>query len=378
MMAEREWDVPETEGDLDDIFGPVDEPRRSSPVLPFRPRMLEPEEELPDGDDLASAQYIAAIHRVHENTSRYPRFPIPALHDLAGLIAPDEVWAIGGRQGNGKSLFYQNLMLWLVEQGVPTLYMGTEQDDHILQIKQACVKMGVRQKLILKPTPEEKRTLEYEQAQAAVQEGLKWLQSDPIRPLLKYANTRYIDRAVLQKWVAGGVRKYGIQCVIVDHIHHMEHGEGKNPVAELTSTVHLAKDLACKYHIPILLASQIKRTGGGADGIKRFTPPEAEDFGGASAIERTADVMFGLWRPLRTDLDKKELKELRENAKMGGTPEDRVYQENVMGVRLLKDRLGDAPGKQCYLSVEKSVLGAMAEKDLHATQTEGIRRRNPV
>jgi hypothetical protein len=38
-----------------------------------------------------------------------------------------------------------------------------------------------------------------------------------------------------------------------------------------------------------------------------------------------------------------------------------------MGVRLLKDRLGDAPGGQCILSVEHGRITALAERDRYTT-----------
>ena len=356
--------IPETDDELDELFGPGDSARKAAgPGLEL---VRSAEDELPDRDELASQQFVAAVYRVHENTSQYPRFPLPSLHDLAGLVAPDELWVLAARQGNGKSLFCQNLTQWLIEQDVPTLYMGTEQDAEVLRIKQACVKMGVRQKLILKPTPEDKATTEYTLAAEAVQEGLKWLDSADVRRLLVYANSRYIDRATLAKWSRGGVKKYGVKCIIVDHIHHMKHGQGYNAVSELTESVHLAKDLACEMHVSMLVASQVKRPSG--DAIKRYTPPDAEDLGGSSALERTADVALGIWRPLRTDLPVEELRKLQQGAKLGSQSEDRLYQEHAMGVRVLKDRLGDAPGKQCFLRVEKSRVLEIPERDRYTTR----------
>src|SRR2546430_1976648 len=76
---------------------------------------------------------------------------------------------------------------------------------------------------------------------------------------------------------------------------------------------------------PLLLASQLKRQG---DPLKKFAPPDEEDFAGTSGKERIASVMLGLWRPLRTDLDAKELRAVLRNSKQGNAPEDRVYQRS--------------------------------------------------
>ena len=82
-------------------------------------------------------------------------------------------------------------------------------------------------------------------------------------------------------------------------------------------------------------------------------PPEAEDFAGTSAKERVADVMISLWRPLRTDLTKNELREMVKTVRAGGATEDKIYQLHTMGVRCVKDRLGEAPGKQCMVAVNQ-------------------------
>lgn len=364
--------VLDTDDALDDVFGKVDRVQRTEAGPGLPPSRVTPDEwgeasdearaeqyadELPDGDVMAAAQTMAALHRLHEDTSSFPRFPLASLERLAGAHAPDEMWVVQARQSNGKSLFLQNWAHWLIEQGVPTLYMGTEQDAHVLRIKQACVKAGVNPRLVLKPRDEEKATTHWQAAWADVQEAARWLELDPKASQLYFANTRYISREILAKWVAGGVRKYGIKYVIVDHLHHMDHGPGKSPVEELTATVHLAKDLACRFHLGIMCASQVKRTGG--DALKQFTPPDAEDAAGSSAIERTADVVLSLWRPLRTDLADDDLRDMRKAAQRGASGEDKVYMPGVMGVRLVKDRLGDAPGAQCMLRVDRGRIGEL-------------------
>ena len=322
--------------------------------------------ELPSLDDLAESQTEDAIAQLREDTSSYPRFPLASLDALAGAHAPDELWFWYARQANGKSLAMQNWAWWLMQQEIPTLYIGTEQDAYKLRVKQACVKVGVNPRLMLKPTDAEKNTLWWAEKNAEIEEAVEWLGSPAIRELLVFAATRYVNREELARWVAGGVRKYGIQYVIVDHIDHMDHGEGKNGPAELKATVHLAKDLACKYHLGIMAASQVKRAG---EPLQHFMPPTADGGFGSSAKEHTADVILGGWRPLRTDLAPKELREMLAAAKAGQQAEDKVYLPDTMGVRVLKDRLGDAPGKQTMLGVSHGRLVEVPERDRYATDS---------
>ncbi len=313
----------------------------------------EPEygDDLPDAGLLAIDQYNAGLDLLDEDKSAYPRFRRLSLVDaMTGSMAPAEIWMIGAKVGSGKSLFCQNLMDDLVEQGVPTLYIGTEQDAHVLKLKQACIRAGVYPRLMLKPRADEIGTTMYRMAEDAVKAEMAWLMSQPISRLALFANTDYVNRAELNEWIRGGVRKYGLRCVIVDHIDQVQHGPGMNPVSEITATVQLLHDLAREYQIPIIVASQLKRH---SDPFKRYAPPDEEDFAGASGKERVASVLLGLWRPLRTDLEIKELRAMRDNAKQGSGAEDKLYMPNTMGVRLLKDRLGTAPGSQTMVHVER-------------------------
>jgi hypothetical protein len=324
--------------------------------------------ELPDAYDMASVQGEAAIDLLQEDKSLYARFRrLQGIDRMAGSMAPGEIWMVGAQTGSGKSLLCQNLMDDLIAQEIPTLYIGTEQDVEVLKIKHSCIRAGVSPRLILKPHPEEVATTAYQAAQDAVRFELRWMRSNEIAPLALFANTEYVNRDELVKWIDGGVKKYNIGCVIVDHIDQVDHGTGINPIQEATGTLQLLHTQARRHQIPIVVASQVKRR---SDAIRKYAPPEDQDFAGTSGKERIASVMLGLWRPLRTDMAVKELRELLHSAKHGNSSEDRVYQPGTMGVRLLKDRLGEAPGKQCLLSVCR---GGKLEDD--PATTHGIRTR---
>jgi KaiC/GvpD/RAD55 family RecA-like ATPase len=324
--------------------------------------------QLPAPHVLAGAQGLKALQRLKEDPSGFPRFHRwPSVVDITGAMAPDEMWLVGGRQGNGKSLFCQNVLDQLIAQNIPTLYIGTEQSPEVLKIKQACLHTGISPRNMLKPEPEYKATTAYKTAYEAVREEIGRLSKPPISELMFFANTDYVTRQELTKWVAGGVKRYGIQCVIIDHIDHMEHGDGINQRAEIDKTVAHVDLLLKQHHIPGLVASQIKRTGG--DVLKKFSPPDAEDFAESSKKERVASVMLSLWRPLRTDMDAKDLRELQASAKQGTQPEEKIYHPNSMGVRCVKDRLGTVPGKQTFLSVGRGNLLTEDEASVHGIRT---------
>jgi hypothetical protein len=317
---------------------------------------------------MAIKQHNSGLELLSDDKRSYPRFRrLQGIHAMTGSMAPGEIWIVGARVGSGKSLFAQNLMDDLIDQGIRTLYIGTEQDPHVLRIKHACIRAGVSPRRVLKPEDFEIESGAYEEAAELVAREMEWLASPEVSKLALFAHTEYVNQSELNSWIRGGVRKYGVQAVIVDHIDQVHHGSGVNPVNEATATVQLLHDLAREFGIPMIVASQLKR---GGDPLKRFSPPDEEDFAGTSGKERIASVMLGLWRPLRTDLDAKELRALLGNSKQGRLPEDRIYESDTMGVRLLKDRLGTVPGKQVMLHV-----GAGGRLSDDPTLTHGISTR---
>lgn len=324
--------------------------------------------DLPDAESMAIDQLAQGQDLLGADKSKYPRFErLSGVNAMAGALAPTEVWFVGAKVGAGKSLFCQNLMDDLIHQEIPTLYVGTEQDAHVLKLKHACIRAGVAPRLMLKPEREEIGTHYYLASQEAVNEEMEWLSSKDISRLALFANSEYVNREELNYWIRGGVRKYKLRAVIIDHIDQVSHGQGQNPVSEISATIQLLHDMAREYEIPVVIASQLKRNSG--DPFKRYSPPDEEDFAGASTKERVAAVMLGLWRPLRDDLSPDELKELKAKAKQGGAGENKLFKPNTMGVRLVKDRLGTAPGDQRFVHVGKGGFLSDDEATTHGIRT---------
>lgn len=328
---------------------------------------------LPDPGRLQEDQHLEAVQHLYVDKSDYPRFSrLKSVHSLAGALAPAEVVMIGAQPGAGKSLFCQNLFDDLTaEQKIPTLYIGTEQSPSNLKTKHACIRAGVPAKLIIKPESHEIGTPDYELAMQRVHHELGFLNTNEMRELAYYATTRYVNRAELERWITGGVEKYGIRTVIIDHIDQMDHGPGENSAQETTVTVQMIHDLARDHSMPIIVASQLKRPH---DSFQQHSPPEQSEFANSASKERIAAIMFGLWRPLRRDLKQKELQKLLKDAQQGHTGQDRIYMPNTMGVRLLKDRLGAVPGRQVMLYVEKGGRLQDDEATTHGISTSGTLR----
>ena len=343
--------IPRTTDDLDDIFGPVETSRTR--VIPFVTRPAETE--LPSAEDLSEDQFIAAVHRLHEDTTKYPQFPWGALADLAGPMCPEDLVLVAARTGGGKSLFLQNLFDALIVAGRQGLYAGLEQSPQVLRIKWACLRAKIAPKFLLATRKEDRGSTDWRLAMERVQDELAWMRSPAVKVRAHFAAARRIDKHGLRDWTLWAV-DHGCEFVVIDHVDRMKHGDGKNSFQELSETIQLAKELAVEHRIVMLMATQVGRP---ADALDQFMPPALHNLRGAGTKEEEADTVLGIYRPLRMGTTDKELKAVRQ----GLRDRETVIESGTMGVQLLKHRLdGPVAGKMVKLRVDRGCVSDLYDR----------------
>jgi KaiC/GvpD/RAD55 family RecA-like ATPase len=249
---------------------------------------------MPDATELADEQIIAARQRLYEDTSRYPQFPWGSLAKLSGPMCPQDLVMVAARTGGGKSLFLQNLFDALIEDGRSGTYIGLEQSPDVLRIKWACLRQDVAPKLVLAPRPDEIGGVDHALALEKVEADLAWQRSQGVRERAHFAAARMINAAGLVKWTTWAI-DHGATFVIVDHIDRVHHGDGRNAFHEMSQTVRVAKELAAKHRITMIVASQVGRPG---DALEAFMPPSLHALRGGGTKEEEADTVLGIYRPL--------------------------------------------------------------------------------
>jgi hypothetical protein len=366
-MSERPYS---RKADIDALFGPGDSARRlrltgedEAPTHAAPPGG----DDLPSADELSDAQYAAAVYRLHEDTSTYPRFPWKSLATLAGPMCPEDLVMVAARTGGGKSLFLQNLFDALIVAGRFGLYVGLEQSPDVLRIKWACIRRDIAPKLVLATPDELAKSPQWDAAMCAVQEELRWQKSPEIRVRAHFSATRKINPRRLRAWTEWAV-DHGCEFVIIDHIDRVEHGNGANPFHEVSETIRLAKELAAEHRIVMILASQVGRPG---DPLEQFMPPALHNLRGAGTKEEESDTVLGIYRPLRLDVTEQELKAVRQGLKN----RDDVLEPNTMGVMVLKHRLdGPQAGKVVKLAVRHQRVMEIPERDQYTTTGGAVRK----
>jgi KaiC/GvpD/RAD55 family RecA-like ATPase len=375
MIDPRKGWEPKSDAEVDHVFGYHEGDGHRSAGRGGAIRLVEEQrgqpddaevDDLPDALQMSAEQSTDAVYRLFEDSRDFPSFPWASLDAITGPLAPEDMWIVAGRTGGGKSLFLQNAFDALVADGRRVLYVGLEQSPRILRVKWSCLRVGVQPRVVLKPRKHEWGTADHLAARGKVLADMRDYQDRPdVAKRALFAATRFVDRPTLEKWTSGAVRKYGTEVVIVDHIDRIHHGDGRNSFHEVSQTVRLAKELAVRHQIVMVVASQVGRP---SDATTRFTPPTLHDLRGAGTKEEEADEVLAVYQPLRTDLTAKEMAGRLRAVQLGASPESEILAPATMAVKELKNRIdGAVKGRHTLLSVDRGRLADVPERDRYVT-----------
>lgn len=291
---------------------------------------------LPTAQWAADEQTDRAVTRLYHQPKHALHWKLPDLQRVLGAVQPGDLVLGGGRTGGGKTLFFQNMFDQFAADGMIGLYIGTEQSSDVLRIKHACLRTGVHPRLVLAPEKWEVGTPAHAEAVRVIGAELVAMSSAPLAQRMIFANdARRLSHAELRRWVRGGVRKYGLQYVVVDHIDRMVAGDVRDPWAAQAEMIVAAKELAVDLGIVMFLASQVKKTN---DRGASLAPPALDDFAGRAEKEREADLAFVVYRPLGPNATPAAIKAVRD----GIADPRELWLPNVMGVKCVKHRLDES------------------------------------
>lgn len=311
---------------------------------------LEKLSKLPDDDpDLSTLDAGGrALWELFRPAGGEIHWPWKDLERLVGPMLPRDLIVIGGRTGGGKTTVGLNLLDHFVERGQQVEYLGLERDEDILRRVWAAHRLRFPPKLVLRRQWGELP----DGAREAVAEDIRWQMGKTIRKLVRFSPSRFIDRAELGRIVRQcGERE--VSLVIVDHVHHMRHGGGRDLFAEFSATIQESKELARDHNLVILMFAQFKRLGRRSLVERLYQPPDLEDIQGGGTIEQVADLILGLAPVAIASLSKADLAEV----KAGKKKPVELLEPNRLRLWALKHRLdGSAVGRSTDLRIEDGQL----------------------
>jgi KaiC/GvpD/RAD55 family RecA-like ATPase len=343
------------------------------------PRMADPDFGA-DHDIETTDQVGAAKDNLYRPDSDWLAWPWPDLTTLCGRMKPRDVWFVCAFSGNGKTLFVSSAIRQWVADRVKVYVLPLENTADDFRLYMACQAVGIDPGIVnggglldlpLALREEWERKIDAELTRQATDRGLR-----------DYAKVKGVAEINLHRLTlaAEEAADWGARVLIVDHIDHIEGGDGSSLHAESVRVNKAAKNLAKKHDLIFLFTSQLNNESvkGGSDRLAQFGPPMPHHVLQGGQKRFVATGMIGLHRKLRDrdeDETEKEYAAALTQSRKGDKPPMDALAPNVMAVTFMKSRnFGAREGNRCFLSVEHGRVLPLAEKDRHQTHYEALRR----
>lgn len=318
----------------------------------------------------ASDQIVDALNMLERRADVFTRWPFPDLDALTGPMAPGDVWFLSAASGGGKTTFVCSAITRWQQGGKRVYVMPLETKPKAFRTYMACMTAGVHPGDVLSG-----EYLRYPNA-AAVRDMLR-------QTFHEQLHAPYVDqvmvsdqRAITLQGLEEGLREakaFGADIVIVDHIDHIEGGDGANTYAEAKRINDGALRMAQDNGMLLLFTSQLNTSVSKGDYLAKYMPPRRDHVLFGALKENICTGMIGLFRPLRKPKEGESYDEWLDVVRqartgLGQVSVADVLEPNTMGVVAMKLRnYGAREGQKAYLWVEKGRVHPMREADRYST-----------
>lgn len=321
---------------------------------------------LVDASILSGEQTNKALEKLYGDPSTSLVFPYPPVHDIVGRVAPGRLVFVMANTGQGKTTFMLDLLDRWAEKGVKVDYLGTEQEPDELRTKWACLRSDVPAGCAINL------------AWADYDEGESWRErvaedlgriDDAYGEQIVFHPDKFITLAKIEQAAKDSSARGG-QVLIVDHIDRVETGASENEYLALKRIIRRLKELARDHRLVLVVASQVNRKGREGDRLSVYRPPQLQHMQGGATKEHEADVVLGIWRPIRqrkNDETPDDFKSLLAAASRGDVEQLLVVEPATMALVCLKHRTDSHEGMRCKLNVRHGRLSVIPERDQYTT-----------
>jgi len=257
------------------------------------------------------------------------------LDSTLGQMILGRFYLIGARAGNGKTMFAMN---WLnhhldrMERATPDdlvflprkiqIFM-TERSPDVAIRSWAALRAGLDEDAVLMGEWDDMPAGAEERFQKELSFLNRWHRDS-------YLSMESLARPTL-KSIRERVEEYDPDVILFDHVQRIRADRNESKFEVVSEAAHMFQEFATKGNRIVVVMSQLKRTG---DKIfSKYRPPSDEDFKYAGELEENADVVLGLFRPLRR-MKVSDEREIRNGTK----PLDPYKVHDTMGVNVPKHR----------------------------------------
>lgn len=317
----------------------------------------------------ASNQILDSVSHIERHPASLMRWPYPELDELTGPMGEGEVWFTAAYSGGGKTTFVVSTIEAWRQAGKRVYVMPLELTASRFRTYLGCMETGIN------PGDALSGQLRSDPARADELQRL-------IAAVRGQIHTEYVDRVMISEQRAINVKglekglkeakAFKADVVIVDHIDHIEGGDGSNLYTESVAVNNAALRMAQDNGLLLWFTSQLNmEIGKGRDHLAKYGPPMQHHLMFPTAKIKNATGIIGLFRPLRAQHERETAKEYAaaiKAARAGDSNAPFALQPGVMGVNAMKLRnYGQHEGKRIALGFEHGRVIPLNERDRWTT-----------
>jgi KaiC/GvpD/RAD55 family RecA-like ATPase len=329
-------------------------------ILPLRDPNDPHAKRRPHPLSVMADQVGSALHDVSLEAEHYGHFPWPSLDAVVSGLPPGAVWFVAGFSGNGKTTFLTSLCYEWVTQGVGVYYLGLESPGEEIRERFACHELGVHFGELRTGQIAERGDAETEKR---VRAALTRQMENRARFPLFVGGEAFLDVRTLIDACEEAQQECHASVIVIDHIDHIRSLESRNGYEESVRVSQAILEIAKRTGLRFLVATQTNNKAFGRDRLAVYRAPQPDDVKNGGHKREIAHGMLGLYRPIRDDVTKDEIKAVREDRAEPST----ILEPNTMGVVCMKHRyLGAHEGRRIKLHVDRGRVVEPRPTDLHS------------
>lgn len=317
----------------------------------------------------ASDQVVEAILDLNRPPASYLRWPWAALDYVTNGMARGDVWYVVAYSGVGKTTFLSSAVNRWLADGQRVYVLPLETQPKRFRTYLACQQLGIKPGDAF--SGELRRT--NDPRLPALEQALRAQVHSPMCERLRVKSVPEINAARFQAACEDAAANRA-DVLIVDHIDHIEAGDGSNLYAESMKVNRLALKLAQELDLVLILSSQLNTDAvKGPDYLAKFAAPREQHIKFGGHKREVATGMLGLFRPTRTLAvgdDAERHKETMRKARAGEVEPQHALMPHTMGVVYMKDRNYGADGRKALLAVNN---GRVEDREEDGRQRDDVR-----
>jgi replicative DNA helicase len=283
----------------------------------------------------AQAQHAAAIEMAKaRHGGRRVWLGLLALDKVIDGLLPGEVLGLAARPGIGKTLWLGRYMRSVMDYEIPALMFSLEMPTAQIVTRLVQPEWNWSRADAMEAMRSETLTLEQ------YQEKFR---------MLHVCDAAGLSVAEMEATTLRMKKQHDIGLVLIDHLGMVGGHSDLRPYERTSMNSREIKDLAKRCEVPVVLALQVSREGGG-DGSLPLSLSSTRDSG---VVEEIVDYLIGLYRPDRSP---------------NLTVTQRKEYEDVVVARVLKNRHG-AVGGEVAVHIDPNNLEWTERSDLARINT---------